>query len=426
MPGPQFTKCFEFTGDNEPFHESDFVGLGLKNGGLGALFGALTGLVVGLMIGGPIGAIVGVLVGAFAGGYAATATAITEGANLWLNHRLVCLTGRRCAVGSVMDPPTISDLGEFDNDEFFDLALMPYAPERVRDVDAVKIFDDGFQGDLLAPRADLLDKLGYYESEDVRTKDRTKVAKKWLHCEAEGDFWVRMKDLAAAMGLLGGAAAAATAGGAIGGAALGCAIGGIFGPIGCAIGAIIGAIIGFLAAGAASAAVVDEVLEGIFETNPGDIDDANVGDEPLGQLVRGDRVVVFGEHVYDGLHEGWHEIHPLLAICKVGTFKTETGTEASFYVEWDPEFPDNQQPPTHEFDPALPDLTRDDMKQGLDSAAFRQRAVALRDRWCRLLSERFDEAVQKTQQGLTERWTVHPAVDGCTPAQTDEPFEPPR
>jgi hypothetical protein len=389
------------------------------------VFGALMGLVVGFLVGGPIGAIVGLLVGAFTGGYTATAMAITEGANLWLNHRLVCLGGRKCAVGSVMDPPVISELGEYDNDEFFDLALMPYAPERVRDLPADTIFDDGFQGqELLRPRDDLLSELGYYEAEDVRTHDRSKVAKKWMHCEAEGDFWVRMGDLAAAMGLLGGAAAVATGGGALAGGAAGCSWGGFFGPIGCIIGAIIGAIIGGLVGLGGSALVIDAVLEGIFETNPGDVDDANVGDEPLGELKRGDKVVVFGEHVYDGLHEGWHEIHALLAICKVGSFKTPEGTEASFYIEWDPGFPD-RKPPSHEFDPALPELAAADMRAGLASDPFRKRATALRDRWCRLLSERFDEKVGQTQQGLDQRWTVHPAVDGCMPAEPDGEFVPP-
>jgi hypothetical protein len=325
-----------------------------------------------------------------------------------------------------MAPPATSDLGEFDNDEFFDLALMPYAPERVRDLPAVTIFDDGFQGqELLRPHDDLLSQLGYYEAEDVRTHDRSKVAKKWMHCEAEGDFWVRMGDLAAAIGLLGGVAAVATVAGIVGGAAAGCAIGGFLGPIGCIIGAIIGAIIGGLIAGGGSALVVDAVLEGIFETNPGDVDDANVGDEPLGRLVRGDKVVVFGEHVYDGLHEGWHEIHALLAICKIGTFKTPEGTEASFYVEWDPGFPESDKPPSHEFDPALPELAPADMRTGLASDPFRKRATALRDRWCRLLSERFDEKVEQTQQGLDQRWTVHPAVDGCTPAEPAGVFVPP-
>ena len=29
--------------------------------------------------------------------------------------------------------------------------------------------------------------------------------------------------------------------------------------------------------------------------------------------------MVYGTHVYDGFHEGWHEFHPLKAIIKTPT-----------------------------------------------------------------------------------------------------------
>ncbi len=40
----------------------------------------------------------------------------------------------------------------------------------------------------------------------------------------------------------------------------------------------------------------------IFETDPGDVEDANVGDKALGDIGDGSRVAVLGEHVYDGFH----------------------------------------------------------------------------------------------------------------------------
>jgi hypothetical protein len=127
---------------------------------------------------------------------------------------------------------------------------------------------------------------------------------------------------------------------------------------------------------------------------------------------------------YDGFHEGWHEIHPLLTICKIGTFKLDGGTEDSFYLQWQPGFPDNGTPPTQDLPGlTLPKLTIDDMRQGLNSDAFAQRARALRDRWCGLLTERFDPAVGTRQQGLDQRWTIHPLVDGCRP---DAPSPPPQ
>ena len=60
-------------------------------------------------------------------------------------------------------------------------------------------------------------------------------------------------------------------------------------------------------------------------------------------------------------------------------------------------------------------LTEDDMRKGLNSDAFRARANDLKDKWCQKIRDRFDEKVGQTQQGLTERWTIHPFVDGCEP-----------
>ena len=75
------------------------------------------------------------------------------------------------------------------------------------------------------------------------------------------------------------------------------------------------------------------------------VNDANVGDTPLGTLADGDQVVVYGTHVYDGFHEGWHELHPLMAIMRVPPpevwtnipgLNTEKPTFNPPYLEWDP------------------------------------------------------------------------------------------
>ena len=131
-----------------------------------------------------------------------------------------------------------------------------------------------------------------------------------------------MNDLALAIGALVAVltvvTVAAAAGGGVGGAAAGCAIGAVFFGIGCLIGGIIGAIIGALAAGGAAAAVsyliVKGTLNAVFDANPGNVEDANVGDKRLGPIRENDKVAVLGEHVYDGFHEGWHELHPLMAV----------------------------------------------------------------------------------------------------------------
>ena len=71
--------------------------------------------------------------------------------------------------------------------------------------------------------------------------------------------------------------------------------------------------------------------------------------------------------------------------------------------------------------PGITGLTEDDRRAGLESTKFSDRAVWLRDRWCELLREGFDGTVGQAQQGLTERWTIHPLVDGCAPAPAPPP-----
>jgi hypothetical protein len=403
----QYTKCYEHTAGDEPFNESDLAGTVLALGGV-ALLGAILSFAFGFF------ALGGVFMGV---GYAGT---IAEIARKWLYHRLVCLgTEPKCAVGVVQSNPTISDFGEFDNDEFFDLRLMPHRPndDYKSDNTAYKsgnpgpsldgktelqpendVYLDGFQGQtLMRPSiADLPYKL-----------DRSK-----LHCEAEGNFWQAMLDFAALLGLAVGVGSGL---GALGGAALGGAIGCFFGPIGCLIGAIIGAILGALLGGAAGAFIGAEIA---FHSDPGDVEDANVGDASLGPISEGDKVVVYGIHVYDGFHEGWHEIHPLMKVIKL-----HPDSEASGYTEWDPDFNDPAKLPMDL--PGMPatitGLTVDDMKKGLASKKFFDRAVWLRDTWCGLLTESVGSTTAGLQATEEHRWTIHPNVDGCEPDQPDVP-----
>ena len=428
MAFKKYTQCYNFgPGETPPYHISDIAELAFWFGAAPAVItGLVAGLASGAAIGGPIGAILGALIGVFVGLTAGTWNALSRAAEQWRFHRLVCLSGVQCAVGRVIRPEERGDLGQFDNDQFFDMFLMPYPPkEELRyttpsenfkasppqpgivdpsmqaKLDAHPrndVFIDEFQGQaLMRPSVDL--------PYDTR--------RNWLHCEAEGDFWVRIGDLALALGLLAGALGAGTVAAAIGGASLGCSIGGFFGPIGCLIGAILGLIIGLIAAALASKEIFEGVLQDIFDTDPGDIEDANVGDEALGPLAVGDRLVVLGEHVYDGFHEGWHEIHPLMAVMRIPA-------DSHLYVEWDPDFPpDGTVPDETDLAGIVPPeglgFTPQDIQQGLESDRFRARAVALKDFWCQELRAAFDETVRATQQSLTERWTIHPLVDGCAP-----------
>lgn len=403
----QYTKCYQHTPGDKPFHESDLVANILLVGGV-PLLGAILSYAFGFFV---VGAVF------MAVGFAGT---IADIAKKWLYHRLACIGNNpKCAVGVVVGTPEIGGFGEFDNDEFFDLRLMPHRPndDYKSDNHAYKTGDpgasidgktelqkendvylDGFQGEnLMKP---VFDDLSY-------KLDRSK-----LHIEAEGNFWRAMLDFALLLGILVGVASGL---GAAAGAAIGCAIGALFGGIGCIIGAIIGAIIGGLAGGAAGAYIGAQIA---FHSDPGDVEDANVGDKSLGPIRENDKVVVYGRHVYDGFHEGWHEIHPLMAVIKLHPER-----EASAYMEWDPNFNDPTKIPADlpGMPAAITGLTDVDMKQGLASAKFRQRAIWLRDKWCGMLDEAYDKTTAELQESEEHRWTIHPDVDGCKMEEIEPP-----
>jgi len=432
MAYKHYTKCYDHDPLNPPLSESELYSTPIEGLLFGAVIGGIAGAAAG-SIGGPAGFAIGLFVGIFVGTASGMMAALDIISRKWLNHRLICLSGRRCAVGAVAIPEAIGTLGDFDNDEFFDIALMPYPPGqgfaytdpesthwqsnmagKIADPNLQLLLDANplndpylapLQGDLVRPNATILEDLYY---------DRSKT---WLHCEAEGDFWVRIQSLIPVSGLLSGVAAVVTTGAFLGGFALGCEIGGIFGPLGCLILGLILALLFAAASLFAAEEVIGGVIEGEFETDPGDIEDANVGDSPLGPLQAGDRLAVIGIHVFDGLHKGWNEIHPLMAVVRVPG-------DAPSYVEWDPTFPDDGEvpPPLDDFTgDAAKQLTAVDMRLGLGSATFLARATAIRDRWCQFVSEAFDDAVGETQQGLTNAWTIHPAVDGCAEPEPEPP-----
>lgn len=380
MAAKTFTRCYSYVAPDKPFNEKDLLGFVAGNAGLGALLGFAL-LASGAYFWGFV--VVSIQI-------AATIQAV---ADEWLYHRLVCIPGAeglRCAVGTVVYEPEVGELGEYDNDEYFDLRLMPHRPppdakdypnaqdhpKAIEDY-VKRVVEDNFQGYLLKgfePGSAHDRDLGYRPAAEGAQRAA-------LHCEAEGAFWQIMKDYAVIIG-------AATGAAATGGAAIGCAIGfALFGPIGCMVGALLGALLGAAWAAQLSAAVA-------YHADPGDVSDAQVGDTESGPIVAGDRVVVVGRHVYDGFHEGWNEIHPLCIVQRI------------------PQYVEQGAPATHVVNLGL---VPDQIDAGMADKRFRRRAREIRDRWCDALEGASNAQVQAAQKAPENRWTIHPDVDGCEP-----------
>jgi len=454
MAYTHYTSCFVYKKGDKPYNEKSrlaFLAGELLKILIVTLIAAGAGFVTGA---GPIGALLGGIVGYFS---ALTGT-IDEAASQWLYHRLICLSkdNPKCAVGIVSYDPYRSDLGAFDNDQYVDVVLMPHPvasdsleidpgkwitallpcngykldggmgtpPYRSKFIPSHPgniILADRFQGEeLLAPVAELEADLGY-----TALKSHEMNA---LHCEAEGDFWVKVKDWAPALAILLTAAlvgtAAATGAGYAAGTAIGCAIGFFFfGPIGCAILGALGGLLGAAAGAAAGAALsyvtIKAVLQAMFDADPGNIEDSNVGDRALGPIRMGDAVAVLGEHVYDGYHDGWNEFHPLMAIMKFN--QTAWPSMPPTYLMWQP---DEQVPAIipETVNPSSPKLDPMAMRFGLDDPEFRSACEVLRFEWCKRLKEAFSPETRQTQQGLEHRWTIHPDVDGCIPERDPDPI----
>ena len=220
----QYTQCYNHTPGDKPFSKADLLGFVAGNAWPGGVVAILA-----FLAGSPAISVIAIFI--------QSAITVTAVADAWLTHRLVCMPkdALPCAIGTELANPTVGDLGEFDNDQYFSIRLMPHPPLAHNASDQDKrdftdsVTNDGFQGhELLGP---VVWDLPY--ADPVASEERY-----YLHCEAEGNFWQAMKDYAVVAGL---AIAGGAALGAAGGAAAGCAIGGWFGPIGCAIGAFFGA-----------------------------------------------------------------------------------------------------------------------------------------------------------------------------------------
>lgn len=270
----------------------------------------------------------------------------------FLYHRLVCLGGDRDVIGaiiSVSPPPPFTKL-DWDNDYSINLLL----ENTEFGVEQEEAQTSQPYGELIAPQDVITNPpvsqptRGHY-SEDEATGKRTAN----LHAEFEGAGNYDLMQIS--QGMLGFAI----------GALLAC----VFLPwpadvivsIGLALLALLGWLVG--------AALAKTVRQGDPSDVDPDIGTLQPNDQENGGLGSGaDIVYVQGTWVFDPLHDGWNEIHPIKVCTKVGKWDGD----------WSDQSPDVILRARHGFQVAQAEETR-------------------------------------ANQALAEhQWQVHPDLDGCT------------
>jgi len=343
----QYTQCVQ------PENYTSKSVAGVESVAAGLLVAGLTSTIAYIIGTGGFGLIVGGIAGLLA-----IVTGLLVFAKWWLYGRLICLGGERCAIGMVVTvdlPQNRSGISAFDTDYCFTL-LFP--PHHIGD-DQATIESDGILGDLIKNQ-DSIKSLGLSSSGMTAQQWENDPPTAVLECECEGaGMYILYQWLKALLGILTVASVASWF----------CAVP-LIGWIACAIAAALGlaALVGILAgiahalSDAASLSDVNPELGGTLHKN---------GWDRLGA----DLLVVKGEWVYDSLHSGWNEIHPVRYCQKIGS--------------WDGVW---------EFKPS-PGQTG----------------------WCEAVASASSASTRANQQKPENQWEIHPYIDGCTPNEPPIP-----
>lgn len=270
----------------------------------------------------------------------------------WLNLRLVCLGGDESVVGMLVSAEPQDEKswpGSVDSDFSINLLVYPTLPG----VSQADLETSVPYGRLAAETQDLHDHVGFFTGETASDARGTSSAV--LHAEFEGDGIVVLRTaLLIAYGI---AVAAFVA----------CMIPGIGWVVGLVLAllALLAALLGTLLNAGGSPADVEGAPTELHQPDPA---------TGLGA----DLLYVRGRWVFDSLHTGWNELHPIKVCTVVGS--------------WDGAWP----------------ADTDDVILKLDAG--------------------FDDAesdpVKDAQERPENSWTVHPVVDGCRPHEDPIPAGP--
>lgn len=362
-------------------------------------------LIGGLGIGGLIAA---AAAGAWAPGVAAFMALVCLAAitfcTWWLDIRLICLGGDRSAIGAIynVEPPNPTwfafNFPDYDTDYSFNLLMWPFIPQNelpqsfvsnqwsasaitqlIADwptlpplVPNVPFSEVSTQVPLILAQQSMASRGLSFTGQDVESADEPNPQPSGgsgqhflLHCEIEG---LGMHDLRILLWVLFGVFVAAAAVYAIP----------VIGPILSWILSIL-AFLAFLFGGAAithddASPPSDGGWGGKFNPYDG-------AGKPTDTV---DLAYVFGRWVYDSLHSGWNELHPLHFMIKVG--QATQGDLAG--GNWPPDLGDMQK-------------WYDDQFKVINSPTTAQ-----------------------TQSEPENQWTLHPLLDGCR-GKTPYPNPPP-
>lgn len=344
----QYTRCVQ-PGDYVNF---GFTAVGIRNL-LAMLFGGIfLAFLTWAIIGGP-----GALLAAIS-----VMISIIVALHWWLNGRLICLNDEPCVIGlvrslSAADP---SPTGKMGDDDFSMNLLLPPGPTALRQdytpehppQPPVSDYQNARQGRLVQPHPSILAISRPYVEDEGHLQYVTA-----LHCEFEGSgirnllIWAGI-----VLAFLIGALVVQTALSGLGWlATLLVLLAFIFTGLGLTTGP-------FAGPGA-----------------PGSGDPTDV-DEGLKDLSVGDIVVVKGEWVYDSLHHGWNEIHPVRACCIIAK-GSEIGS--GIHLPWPP------------------------------FLATDADVDALLKRWCPMLEDARQCEEAGSRGDPANGWILHPLVDGC-------------
>jgi hypothetical protein len=341
----QYTKC-EQPGD---YVDLSFNAIGFRNIFTMLFGGVFAAFIIWAFVAGPGGLLVAIALVASALAYL----------HWWLYGRLICLNEEPCLIGMVrtLSAANPAPWGKMGDDDFSMNVMLAPAPSGFRSdftgpPPPVSDYQGALQGKLVSPQPAILAIGRAYVDDEDHLKYMT-----GLHCEFEGSGIYNLMIWAGiVLALLIAALAVMLAVPGLGWlVTLLIMLAIFFGGTGL----LTGPFAGPLASGAG---------------HPTDVD------EDLKTLTKGDIVVVKGEWIYDSLHRGWNEIHPIRDCCIIAK-AADTGMTVG--GPWPPGF-----------------TTDTEVKAQLD-------------RWCPLLNDARDCEDGGSRDNPAHGWILHPLVDGC-------------